>query len=262
MGHHKQPRTPGGMRLRALREAAGKSQFTLELDASLGTGYLQRLELGKVQQPERDTLERILAALGVNYAGRREVLALFGYTPAFTLPDETEIHWAKSTFAAEAGNAIMPAYLLDCSHRLLAWNGLASRLFGGFNSADNILMPRVIFDTVYGVAEAILNADDFFPAQIRILQYEGARLGDASWHNRFMDDMRQYDVFDHYWREQASYPPIPMRDAATLRLDTGRGVAHFRLIAETFAQDNRFRVIHYLPADVQTIIQCQAWWGH
>jgi transcriptional regulator with XRE-family HTH domain len=48
--------TPGGKRLRALRNDYGKTQLAVELDANLGTGYLQRLETGKVQQPERDTL--------------------------------------------------------------------------------------------------------------------------------------------------------------------------------------------------------------
>ena len=78
MSHYKQPHTPAGLRLRALRESSGKTQLDVELDASLGLGYLQRLELGKVQQPEQATLDRILDALNVSFMERREVLALYG----------------------------------------------------------------------------------------------------------------------------------------------------------------------------------------
>jgi transcriptional regulator with XRE-family HTH domain len=56
--------TPGGAKLRALRERRGKTQLWVEFEAELGTGYLQRVESGKVAQPERPTLERVLNALG------------------------------------------------------------------------------------------------------------------------------------------------------------------------------------------------------
>src|SRR4051794_30865073 len=122
MRHHKKPRTPGGFRLRALRESCGKTQLDVELDANLGIGYLQRLELGKVQQPERDTLERILAVLGVGFIERREVLALFGYSVSPANPSEIETRWAIDVFRSNFQQDTIPVYLLDCSHRLLAWN--------------------------------------------------------------------------------------------------------------------------------------------
>ena len=86
--------TPGGKRLRALREYRGKTQLDVELDASLGMGYLQRLELGRVKQPECDTVERILTALDARYTERREILELFGYIVDAPIPDADEIDWA------------------------------------------------------------------------------------------------------------------------------------------------------------------------
>src|SRR5258706_12828737 len=108
MSHQKAPRTPGGIRLRGLRETYGKTQLDVELDGSLGIGYLQRLELGKVQHPERDTLERLLAALGANFGERREVLELFGYALVITVPTEAEIRWAIDVFQAEVENESLP----------------------------------------------------------------------------------------------------------------------------------------------------------
>src|SRR5215831_10925384 len=86
--------TPGGNHLKALREYIGKTQMDVELDADLGIGYLQRVESGKVRHPERDTLERILTALGAHYTERRDILELFGYVVETPLPDEDEIGWA------------------------------------------------------------------------------------------------------------------------------------------------------------------------
>jgi transcriptional regulator with XRE-family HTH domain len=248
--------TPGGARLRALRAATGKSQLAVELEASLGLGYLQRLERGKVQRPERETLDRILTALGADFPERREVLGLFGYTAPFALPTEAERQWAVDIFQNDVGKPNIPAYLLDCTHRLLAWNPPVSRLFDD-RVATGTLMPRLIFDAKDGIAAAVLNAQTFFEAQVRILQFERGRCGDAAWYPAFLDDMRQYPAFDACWTRAAE--PVPLRPVAQLHLALGRESAHFRLISETFAGDPRFRVIYYLPADAATLRACLAW---
>jgi transcriptional regulator with XRE-family HTH domain len=262
MNCHKPLDSAGGTRLRALRAACGKTQLDVELDASLGIGYLQRLELGKVQHPERETLERILAALGASFVERREVLGLFGYAVAMSRPNESETRWAIDVFRSEVKQGTIPAYLLDCSHRLLAWNSLVSKVFGAVPiDSDAVLMPRLIFDPGYGIASAVLNAETFFSAQVRILQFERQRCGDEAWYNGFVDEMRQYQTFDEYWTKynSAGRGHVPMRPMAELKLRVGQGSAHFRLISESFVQDPRFRVIYYMPADAATIRQCVEW---
>jgi transcriptional regulator with XRE-family HTH domain len=252
--------TPGGARLRALRAACGKSQLAIELDASLGLGYLQRLERGRVQRPQRETLERILTALGAGFAECREVFGLFGYTTPFALPTDDEIRWAVNVFEAEAGGQNIPAYLLDCSHRLLAWNAPVSHLFGDVVTTGT-LMPRLIFDAQDGIASSVLNAETFFAAQVRILQFERGRCGDAAWYTDFLDEMRQYPAFDACWTQSAVSEPVTLRPVAHLHLALGREAARFRLISETFAGDPRFRVIYYLPADAATLRASLAWAG-
>src|SRR5579859_1023993 len=101
--------SPGGQRLKLLREAAAKTQLEVEFDASLGIGYLQRLESGKVQRPERETLERILAALAARYTERCTVLELFGYTVSAPIPNEDEINWAIAACQPELVAAPFPA---------------------------------------------------------------------------------------------------------------------------------------------------------
>ena len=122
--------TPGGAKLRALRERAGKTQLWVEAEAELGTGYLQRVECGRVAQPERPTVERILNALGARYAERRSALELFGYVVATPPPTEDEIAWAREAARRELEEVAFPAYVLDCMHRLVAWNAYLPRLLG------------------------------------------------------------------------------------------------------------------------------------
>ncbi len=264
MSHHKQPRTPAGMRLRALREACGKTQLDVELDANLGIGYLQRLERGKVQQPERDTLDRILAVLDAAFQERQEILESFGYAITIAMPNQIEIQWAVNNFQAEVQQAAFPMYLLDCGHRLLAWNALVPNLFSELKTAaQGTLMPRLIFDPMKGIAASVLNPDTFFSAQVRILQYEKQRCSSEVWYSGFLDEMSQYETFNKYWYrvDTVSRAQVPMRPLTPLKLDVGQGLIQFRLIAETFGQDPRFRVVYYLPDDLATFRQGLQWQG-
>ncbi|MEO8608320.1 MAG: helix-turn-helix domain-containing protein [Chloroflexota bacterium] len=261
--------TSGGNRLKALREYVGRTQLDVELDASLGMGYLQRVESGKVRHPERDTLERILAALGARYTERRDILELFGYVVDAPLPDESEIQWAIEACHNDLENAIFPAYLLDCAHRLLAWNALVPKLFRFKEAADTIYrvptttkrfsMLRVIFDEAYGIAPLIANPDVFFPAQIRALRYEMSHFQGAEWSAGVLDDLLTCATFARYWTQAESEPlhPVAARPLAPFEINLPNvGLLQFRLVSEPFASDRRFRVLYYLPADPATMGWC------
>jgi len=256
--------TPGGLRLRILREAAGKTQLDVELDANLGTGYLQRVESGKVQHPERDTLERILAALAARYTERRDILERFGYFVAAPLPTDQEIDWAVSICHAELGSAVFPAYLLDCGHRLLVWNRLFPRLFHieGVThhprAGDRVSMLRVLFDHRLGIAQQITNPDIFFPASIRALRSEMQLFHGELWYSTLIADIRATcPIFEKYWLQADSGPQIHF--AARPLTPMEMGALQFRLMAEPFIQDRRFRIIYLLPADSATMHWCIDW---
>ena len=260
--------TPGGNRLRALREYYSRTQLDVELEANLGIGYLQRVEAGKVRQPERDTLERILTALGARYTERRDVLELFGYVVDAPLPTEDEIQWAIDVYQAEIDRAVFPAYLLDCAHRLLAWNSAVPQLFrmGGSGNppaiGQRVSMLRVIFDPAYQVVPLIANPDAFFPAQIRALRYEMQWLREEPWNQALIDEMLRYPLFERYWRESERGPAYHLagRPLVLFQLNLPEtGLLQFRLMSEPFAQDRRFRVLYYLPAEPKTMQQCLIW---
>lgn len=259
--------TPGGKRLKALREYHGKTQLEVELDASLGIGYLQRLESGRVKLPEHDTLDRILLALNAQYTERREILELFGYVIDAPIPGQEEVEWAIAACQAELDSAVFPAYLLDCAHRLLCWNWFVPRLLGTpFSTGsrmegEHVSMLKMVFDPGYGMHSKISNTDVFFPAQIRALRYEMQRFHDEAWYGSLLEDMLQCSAFEHYWiREGLERVHIPARPLTPLEIALpGTSLLRFRLISEPFIQDHRFRVIYYLPADQHTIRRCSDW---
>jgi transcriptional regulator with XRE-family HTH domain len=258
--------TPGGKRLRALRESRHKTQLAVELDASLGIGYLQRLELGRVQQPEHDTLGRILSALNAPYTERREILQLFGYVVDAPIPIEEEIDWAISVCQAELDRAVFPAYLLDCSHRLLYWNRLVPKLFdipSPSSPSDELCrlsMLKVVFDPEFYLTPRIKNTEAFFPAQIRALRYERQRFHDELWYETLIEEMLHCPGFERHWeQERREAVHIPARPLTPLELQVKDQTLCFRLISEPFVQDHRFRVIFYLPADTNSTQQCLNW---
>jgi transcriptional regulator with XRE-family HTH domain len=248
--------TPGGNRLRALRDGVGRTQLDVELDAHLGIGYLQRVESGKVRSPDRDTLERILAALGAHYTERRDILELFGYVVDTPLPDADETAWAVGICRDELDKAVFPVYLLDCAHRLLAWNAFVARLFPVMQ-VGQVSMLRLLFDPAYGVTRRIANPEAFFPAQIRALRYQMRLFRGEAWFDALIDEMRRHPLFERWWTDAGQNDvPLAARPLVPLEIEmAGAGRLRFRLTSEPFAQDRRFRVIYYLPADPATMQQ-------
>lgn len=259
--HHS--RTPGGNRLRALREDAEKTQLEVELDAELGMGYLQRVESGKVRHPERDTLERILAALGAGYTDRRDVLEMFGYIVDSPLPTETEIQWAMALCQAELDSAMFPAYLLDCGHRILAWNRGFPHLFPiqpVRQSNQHPSMLRVLFDATWGVTARIANPDEFFPASVRALRCEMQLFQQEAWYDAIIQTARTYPMFEYYWQRTRPIYHFAARPLTLLEMNLAdAGLVKFRILAEPFAQDRRFRILYCIPADAATMPICLGW---
>jgi transcriptional regulator with XRE-family HTH domain len=257
--------TPGGIRLRLLREASGKTQLDVELDASLGSGYLQRVESGKVRHPERETLERILAALNARYTERRDILEMFGYVVDAPLPTEAEIAWAVEVCQPELHDMIFPAYLLDCGHRLLAWNQFVPRLFntdvGG--RLTRVTMIKVLFDPRYGIAPLIHNPDEFYPASIRALRYQMQMFHGEAWYADLIQELtEQIPNLRRYWdaTEPDRVYPTAARPLTPIEFKLPElELLKFWLTSESFVQDRRFRMMYFLPANSVTIQQCAVW---
>lgn len=264
--------TPGGARLRTIREQAGRSQLWVEAEADLGTGYLQRVESGRVAQPGRVTVERILAALDARYSERREVLELFGYVVATPLPNDDEIAWARASCQRELHDVPFPAYVLDCVPRLLAWNRYVPRLLGQRDAAvgERVLeglagqsMMTLWFDPASPFGRLVAEPERFLPGLICALRYEYGRLQPEPWMTQAIaESVETLPRFRQVWEQSARLPAqiTAARVLLPIKLDVpGVGLLQFRLVSEPFVRDTRFRLIYFVPADAVTMRQCAAW---
>ncbi|GEM_PF-615190 len=264
--HTANPSPLGGARLRALRRQAGKTQLWVEGEAGLGSGYLQRLEYGRVAQPERATIERILAALGARYSERREVLECFGYAVAAPAPTDEDFTWARDACRRELAEAAFPAYALDCTPRLVAWNRLLPPLLGV--AADDPRLARLAAGSFLGawfepdslLARLVVEPERLLPALIRALRYEIEPFHAEPWYAEQLARLwRALPLFRHYWAivEREPAPVSADRALAPMRLAVpGAGILEFRLASERFTRDARFRLIYYLPASPETMRWC------
>ena len=253
-----QAETSGGQRLRQLREEAGRTQLWVELEAGLGTGYLQRLESGRVAQPERGTLERILKALNAAYNERRTVMHRFGYRTPTAPPDEDEMRWARELAGSQLDEFPFPAYALDCLLRLVAWNAAADELLhvSRIGAADNRSMLEPWFDEGTHLGRMVVDPDAFLTALIVALRYELRRFREEPWTRELVAHLRKILRFERYWQRTAAQPPAlgAARALLPLRLNpTGDQILSFRLSSEPFIDDDRFRVVYYFPDDPATM---------
>jgi len=265
-------RTPGGARLRGLREAAGRVQLWVEVEADLGTGYLQRLESGRVVQPARATLDRILVALDARYSERREVLELFGYTVATPPPTDEEVAWAGEVARPELQELPFPAYVLDCTHCIVAWNPVVPHLFGcepddptlGGLAGTSLLAAWL--DPGSPIGRLVAEPEVLLPALVRAMHYEMEQFNGEPWVAPLMASLERLSRFQEaseiVAREQqpARRGVTSSRAWAPVRLTIpGLGLLQFRLSSEHFVRDARFRVVYLFPADSATLAACAAW---
>lgn len=250
--------TPGGARLRSLRRAAGRTQLWVELEASLGTGYLQRLESGRVVQPERPTIARILDALDARYSERREVMEAFGYLVQTPVPTDEEVEWAIEISHGQLDAAPFPAFVLDCAHRLISWNRYLARLFGGRYVSElercSFLAPW--FDPESPIGASVAEPERLLPALIRAARFEMRDFGDEPWYPDLLAELRKAPLFSRYWSAVEREPPVASaaRALVPVRLNVpDAGELAFHLSSERFTRDARFRLVYYFPADLATI---------
>ena len=258
----------GGTLLRNIRKRADRTQLWVEAEADIGTGYMQRIESGRVAQPERSTLERILEALDARYGERRDVLERFGYVVFADPPDQAEIAWARDVCAMEIAALPFPAYALDCAFRLIAWNDLVPRLFGispdhrAFRRLQEGWLLGSWFDPMSPLGRSVAQPERYLPAMVRAARFELQQLHAGPRYEAMLNELAaELPQFRAYW-EEGRRSPDPVMDARGLvpvNLDVPEaGPLHFRLSAEPFARDPRFRLLSFFPADIPAMRWCDA----
>jgi transcriptional regulator with XRE-family HTH domain len=255
----------GGQRLRELRQARGRTQLWVEAGADLGAGYLQRVESGRVAQPSRATVERILHALVARYGEARDVLEAFGYIVSTPLPSAADRAWAREAFQAELNEVMFPAYVLDCTARLVAWNGYLPLLLGlnaGEPLPSSMRLRSMLFswfDPSTPLGSIVDEPETLYPALARAFRLELERFRGEFWTRELIADLQTLPRFREAWTAVMNepMPAAAARARTSLRLKhPATGDLEFRLAAESFARDPRFRSISLFPANHATFLWC------
>ena len=259
--------TSGGALLRTLRASRHRTQQWTELEADLGSGYLQRLESGRVAQPSRLTVERILAALEARFIESRTILEAFGYRASASLPTETERAWARAEVQGALDAARFPAYALDCTARLVAWNAYLPRLIdlGPQDPLPRQMTERSLlfawFDARTPLGATVREQAAFDLAMTHAFRAELQRFSQEAWPAQMVHDLKALPRFREAWTRVAAEPPPLNASRASVPMSlqvAAVGQLAFRLAAEPFALDPRFRTVHLFPADSATIEWCES----
>jgi hypothetical protein len=164
---------------------------------------------------------------------------------------------------------MLPAYLLDCAQRLLAWNHFIPQLFGV--AEDDPEFKRLIgasifiawFDPHASPGALVCEPDVFYPQMIRALRHELYPFRYEQWCIELIDKWLQENaLLKKYWMmatSDAGYA-VAARSLSPLRLSLTPGTsALFHLAIERLTQDSRFRIVYYIPADAETLRLCSLW---
>jgi PAS domain-containing protein len=244
-----------------LQELAAETEYKPDL------AHIQRIEVGGIKRPDRETLEVVLAALDADFTDRRSVLEAFGYKVPASLPTEREIEEARALCRRELDVATYPAYLVDDGQRIHEWNRYTPRLLG-LDPDDpaqvrfrGVTIVDLAFNPAYGTSRLIDNPEDYLRAELHFIKaalqpYEGTPR-----YTQLVSEWRQLPGFADMWdslgpivaERSVSHPVVPLK----IRVPD-IGVLQFRLSSSPLG-DPRFQVIHYLPHGAATLRQCALW---
>jgi transcriptional regulator with XRE-family HTH domain len=254
--------------LRNLRETAGLSQLAVELEADLGSGYLHKVELGKIKSPLKETLERILAAVGARHSDRRDALEAFGYNLAASLPTTAEIEWALKECGPAVQQVAMPAYLLDCALRPLLYNGYLCALLGASPNSKEMtgVLHRPIFEQVFDSESWLFSRfnqhEDVLPILMMTLHIELVPYLSEKWCQELVEGCMRLPLFKKYWEEVKQRGPYNIVASPLLPVQINSpllGEITCRTSVEYLKRDSRFRVIYLIPVDQTSVDRLGRW---
>ncbi len=262
-----------GQKLRQLRLIRKESIEHIATDAGITYKALSEIERGLTKQPSRENLYSILEALNqcepLDIADWQLIFEAYGYKKPYPLPTNAEIEIAKEQWREDYGHIAHPAYLVDCSQRLLDWNRYAPRLVGMHH--DDIrtrhFQNLTVFDLAFGLPEnlvQIVNQEAYLPSFTSTTIGIMRPYADEPWYTKCIADAQQkYPHFKQLWDSlhsdsfQASLTGLAV--PIVLSLPEEPQNLTFQLVKVDFSGDERFWIVQWIPVDKITIHRCFEW---
>jgi len=200
--------------------------------------------------------------------------------PYTSKPDKLAVAWATKWAAGRLSSYLDgPAYLIDATMSVRAWNVLSPKLFemGGFKGAMHRLSnpshdkdnPFLIalFDERVNLLSMVTNRDEFFYQNFRAVYGRTELYHGETWFSDLLESVkRKVPFISEIWakvEEEAqdapivTFPDYPLH----VRVDVGdrEVLLSFNVVSEPFLADRRFWIIRYEPRDDNTKRLCQMW---
>jgi len=265
----------GGQMLRALRLAAKLSLIELagklnDHDFRTDAAHLQRIESGRIKQPTAETVEAILSAgLEAPYRTRRDVLEAFGYRLPWPLPTEQEIAESRRLYFYDLEGTTWPAYLVDFTQRIWAWNRYVPRVLGlapddpSLARFTGVSVLDLAFNPEFGINLQITDADSYLPRMLAMLRIQMLPHADDPWFSALIARAHGWPQFDAMWSRSPDDPDEVLTDQylvpIKLRVPGIANPLRFRPTLIHLSGDPRFQIVHYIPFGAATLRQCAVW---
>lgn len=227
---------------------------------------LSRIEQGVTRKPTRETIDLLMSILKLSNNERGQLLLSGGYLPT---EDEIKIIREEAKHLLEGWS--YPAYLLDFSWRLLAWNKPTERVYG--MDKDSVRLTLAYHPSAL---EFTFNPD--FPqnkylkdpkeiaywheTQLQKLvrfRINNLRNTSEKWYQEFFSKMMKNKLFVSVWQQAQKH-------------EQERGIANyehkvlvdpehveqrfnFHIFRSQLLQDVRFEINYHIPGNIPTL-QC------
>lgn len=278
----------GGYQLKQMRERERWLQRKLAYELDIAESMISRFETG-ARVPNRELLEKILEKFKATPFERKNVLNAYGYRVITELPTDTEHKDVIDAVHPILNSLGIPAYLMDCSTRIVAWNHHIARAFGidePEKYGHHIFAPKQnhflrefssvpLIQTFYkaGLKERVTNWEAYrdnilLPAAYAIFWEHK----ETEWCQNMMEETKRLSPeFNPVWERLEGQKttdtdtnteplPFPARPAHILKIQVpDKYLLTFRIASEAVTYDDRFRIIYWFPADAQTIQIIDEW---
>lgn len=226
------------------------------------TTRLSKIEQGRVGKPTRETVQKIIDALGLNDQERGEFLLIGGY-----IPTDLEIKETLASVKEKIDNWPYAAYLMDFSFRILYTNLLNLKVLGLDSKWQKIIekdkpngllfpfLPVDVFPVKVSKGEDPNSLRSFQIAQIATFKTETYKYQNESWYKKVVQELMSNDEFRKLW------PQIDQKDYHKKFYDYEfkriegeyegvKKTLNFHIYTTKLINDPRFQLVLYFPADV------------
>lgn len=223
------------------------------------TSRLSKIEQGRVSKPTRETIEKVIKALGLSEQERGGFLLAGGY-----LPTDAEVEKVIKEIESKVRNWPYPAVCTDFSWRCLLVNQACIETFGfpkDFidlvpqikpNLLELVIAPKELLPVEIFKGDSEGNLKPFAIAQTVQFKYEQAGRESDAWYKKLIGKLLENQQFRKIWvnnNEKTYHKKLLDYEYKIIRWpDNKKPEQRYHVFSSRLISDQRFQLVLYLSA--------------